>query len=718
MNPETLIKLEYPRVVAELEEFAVTFAGKERIRKLEPLAAVKQAADAMSETEEASRIIDRSAGLPLPTMQGMEQPLALIGKGYILSLEDLGQIALFLRSVGQWKRYMLQREEIAPRIGSYVRSLYELKGLLEELEGSIRYGQLADSASSELSRIRRKLRAEEDRLKRRIDSLMGKYRSYLQEALVGQRGGRFVLPIKKEFRRQVPGVVLDESSSGQTVYIEPAELAPIQADISTLRAEESVEEDRIRSLLTGSVEAAETEIRLNVEGIAHYDFLFAKAKYARRIGGRKVSLNEEGRIRLIQAAHPFLQGTPVPLDLQIGEDYRALVITGPNTGGKTVALKTVGLLTLMAQSGLLVPTQGDSELSLFRQIEADIGDNQSLDESLSTFSAHMRNILRMLRTADDRTLILLDELAAGTDPGEGVGLSIAVLEELSRRGAVILANTHFGEIKTFAAETPGFENARMEFDPQTLRPLYRLTIGEAGHSYAFQIAGRLGMPPAILERARELSSRTGKARSEPGGQPLPGEGAAPAPAAAAGAVAREAGAGAADVAANAAANAATGAPAGAAADAAANGAANAAANAAADAKPHRPHGRKKPIAASANSAAGEAGSAATGDASAAQKPVWKIGDRVFIPHLKQSGVVCRLADERGDLLLLVKKEKLLVNGKRLKPFIDRKHLYPDNYDMDIVFESKENRKKRHQMQKRHVEGLTIETKDEEWKKLH
>ncbi|WP_108722230.1 endonuclease MutS2 [Gorillibacterium timonense] len=679
MNPETLTKLEYPRVIAELEELAVSFAGKEIVRKLAPLPTAKLAADAMSETEEAKRIVERSSGLPLPTLQGMEAPLALIGKGYILSLEDLGQIALFLRGVGQWKRYMLQREDVAPRIGSYARSLYELKVLLEELESSIQYGQLIDSASPELGKIRRKIRTEEERLKRRIDSLLGKYRSYLQEALVSKRGDRFVLPIKKEFRKQVPGVVLDESSSGQTVFIEPAELAPIQAELSSLHADESVEEDRIRSKLTGSVEAVEAEIRLNVEVIGQYDFLFAKAKYAHRIQGRKVTMNEHGHIRLIQATHPFLQGTPVPLDIRVGEDYRALIITGPNTGGKTVSLKTIGLLTLMAQSGLLVPASEESELSVFSLIEADIGDNQSLDESLSTFSAHMRNILRMLRTADSRTLILLDELAAGTDPGEGVGLSIAVLEELARRGAVILASTHFGEIKTFAAETKGFENARMEFDPDTLRPLYRLTIGEAGHSYAFQIAAKLGMSSAIIERAKELSARrsTEKAESHMAIPPIPSKD-----------------------------------------DSEANGSHG-------DESPYsvqvnltpNPHRKRKskrkkdrlvPTATQSDESEGEA----------PKEQKWKIGDRVFIPHLKQSGVIFRLADERGNLLLLVKKEKLLVNVKRIKPFIDRKHLYPEDYDMDIVFESKENRKNRNQLRKHHVEGLTIETKEEQWKKLH
>lgn len=689
MNPETLNKLEYPRLVAELEELAVTFAGKERIRGLEPLATARQASDAMAETEEAASVLDRSSGLPLPSMQGLEKPLSLIGKGYILGLDDLSQIALFLRGVGQWKRYMLQREDLAPRIGAYARSLYELKPLLEELEGSIQFGRLTDSASPELARVRRKLRAEEERLKRRLDALMNKYRSLLQEPLVGQRGGRYVLPIKKEHRRQVAGTVLDESSSGQTVYIEPAELAPIQSELSALQAEESVEEDRIRSLLTGSVEAVETEIRLDVEGIAHYDYLFAKAKYARRTGGNRVAMNEEGRIRLVQAVHPFLQGTPVPLDLSIGDGYRALVITGPNTGGKTVTLKTVGLLTLMAQSGLLVPASADSELSLFRGIEADIGDNQSLDESLSTFSAHMRHILRMLRTADECTLILLDELAAGTDPGEGVGLSIAVLEELSRRRAVILANTHFGEIKTFAAETPGFQNARMEFDPETLRPLYRLTIGEAGHSYAFQIAGRLGMPAAILERAKELSSARGQLQPGAGMSAPAAEAASAQPSQAAAHAAR----------------AAEGAQTGSAADGA-SGAKAASAPPSARSKPARPN---KPGAPSGGDKP---------DSGTAAGPEWKIGDRVFIPHLRQSGVVYRTADERGNLLLLVKKEKLLVNAKRLKPFIDRKHLYPDNYDMDIVFESKEDRKKRNQMKKHHVEGLTIETKEENWKKLH
>lgn len=257
--------------------------------------------------------------------------------------------------------------------------------------------------------------------------------------------------------------------------------------------------------LTDLIENSAHEISINLETIGHYDFMFAKAKYAKLIGGRKVKLNDRGRISILSGRHPLLGGHSVPLDIHIGDNYRALVITGPNTGGKTVSLKTVGLLTLMVQSGLLVPVGEGSEFAVFRSVMVDIGDGQSLENSLSTFSSHVKNVIGILKEAGPSSLILLDELASGTDPGEGIGLSIAVLEELYRCGAMVIATTHFNEIKKFADTAPGFENARMEFDSETLEPLYKLTIGLAGSSYAFYIAQKLGMPPALIERSKQIT---------------------------------------------------------------------------------------------------------------------------------------------------------------------------------------------------------------------
>lgn len=647
MNSESLLKLEYPRIQQEVLEQAVTYAGKERVTQMAPFTDLNAAVRAMAETAEAKRIVDRSSGLPLPTLAGIEQPLSMFGKGYILTADELWHLAQFLRSCGHWKQFLLLREEVAPFICSYVRSIYDLTGIQQTLEQSLAYGQISDNASTTLHRIRRKIRQQEERIKKRLDELMSKYRSILQEALVSKRNGRFVIPVRKEFRKKLPGAVLDESASGQTVYIEPYELDTLQQELSSLQAEEAIEEIHIRSQLTDQIEAHAHEIKINVDTIGYYDFLFAKAKYALRTGASSVKLNDQGIIRLKQAVHPFLTGQAVPLDVTIGEDFHSLIITGPNTGGKTVLLKTIGLLTLMAQSGLLVPAHPDSELAVFQTVEADIGDNQSIDESLSTFSAHVRTIIRMLEGAGPRTLILLDELAAGTDPGEGIGLSIAILEELAARKATVIATTHFNEIKRFAEMTSGFENARMEFNLDTLRPLYRLTIGVAGQSYALHIASRLGIRPAVIERARILAG------NRPADVHLP-----------------------------------------------------------------EPDGKAElQLQADRREAAPSSGKAVHSRKQTESTPTpakpWEVGDRVFIPSLKRSGVVYRTADERGNLIVQVQHEKLAINTKRLKPFIDRKQLYPDNYDMAIVFETKENRKKRKQMAKHHVEGLTIETKPDE-----
>lgn len=451
-----------------------------------------------------------------------------------------------------------------------------------------------------------------------------------------------MLPVKKEYRKRVPGTVLDESASGQTVFIEPSEVAGLQYELSALRSEEAREESQILAQLTGVAESYAYELNVNLETVGHYDFLFAKAKWGLAIGGTAPKLNDDLVIDIREGRHPLLSGSPVPLNVTIGGDYRALLVTGPNTGGKTVSLKTVGLLTLMAQSGLLIPAAEGSSIAVFRSIEVDIGDDQSLDASLSTFSSHLRNVIDILRHAGNKTLVLLDELATGTDPGEGVGLSIAVLEELYRRGATLMATTHFNEIKEYARVTPGFRNARMAFDEETLRPLYRLDMGEAGNSYAFVIAAKLGIPQQIIDRARII---TGSLRDGP--------------------------------------KQAAGIP-------------------AAQLEESR---HTQPQRARAKHPA---------DQQPVVRPDWEVGDVVFIPHLKRTGVLYRLPDERGNVTVQVQKEKLVMNHKRVRRYIERKELYPgEDYDMDIVFDTWDNRRKRKLMSKRHVEGLAIESGPEQ-----
>lgn len=654
MNKHAWIKLEYPRVVETVVGYTSTYAGRKLAEAMHPMDDLRAIERRLRETEEARRLLAKGGHPPLPSLDGMESVMTLLGTGYVLSEQEFGHVAQFARSCGHLMSYMAAKAAEAPEVAGYAASMHDLSRLRAAIDRCIDRGRVLDTASAELHRIRKKVRTADERLQKKLDGLLSRHADILQERLVSQRNGRYVLPVRKELRKRLPGVVLDESASGQTVFVEPAEIAGLQMELSALRAEEAREELQVLAELTGEVESCARELSVNVEATGHYDFLFAKARWALAIGGALTAVNGEGIIRLRQARHPFLSGKAVPLDVEIGDGFRCLLITGPNTGGKTVAIKTVGLLTLMAQSGLLVPAEPGSSLAVFRDVEADIGDGQSLDASLSTFSAHMDNVISILEVAGSRTLVLLDELATGTDPGEGVGLSIAVLEELYRRGCTVLATTHFNEIKHYARETPGFRNARMAFDEETLQPLYRLDMGEAGNSYAFVIAAKLGISPRIVERARAISgSLQGGVQREPAIPPA--RLANPDPAV------REA--------------------------------------------PDR--GRPDP-AARTPAAQAEAAEVATGE----QPPEHQVGDVVFIPHLRRTGVVYRLPDERGNMVVQVRKEKLTINRKRVRRYIGREKLYPgEDYDMDIVFDTVDNRKKRKRMSKRHMPGMTITRPD-------
>lgn len=653
MKPLALNKLEYEKIRTELERFAVSYLGIAHIQKMAPLTQMKAIRNKLNETEEAKTLLQSGASVPIPSLEGVEMILDLLGTGYVLSERDFGHLVQYLRSCRQLIQYMAAKSSIAPTISSYASSMHELRPLLSEIERSIHAGRVVDGASKDLAKIRKKIIVTEERMKRKLDSLMSRYKGIMQEHVVSKRGGRYVLPIKKEHRKAVSGSILDESASGQTVFIEPADMQGLQMELNHLQADEVREETKVLSDLTALVEQYQYELRTNADTVGIYDYIIARGKYAISIGGRNVDLNQEGFIHLKSAVHPLIGSSMVPLDFTIGKRYKTLIITGPNTGGKTSALKTVGLITIMVQSGLLVPVAEGSHCAVFDEVSVDIGDGQSLEHALSTFSAHIRNIRDILQTAGRSTLVLLDEMASGTDPGEGVGLSIAILEELFQRQATVVVTTHFTEIKNFADRTAGFENARMEFDADTLEPLYRLRIGEAGHSYAFVIAAKLGIPEAIIARSREIteagttrgiaafSHEDGPHTEERPGKPTPDE---------------------------------------------------------YDSLPIEE--QDQPI------------DVMNKEDEASSLSLYQLGDRVYVPYLKRSGTVYETMDARGHIGVMIQRERLKINHKRLKPYIAAKDLYPEDYDLDIVFESKENRKKRNLMKRKHVEGLQIETKPE------
>ncbi|MDQ6418077.1 DNA mismatch repair protein MutS [Paenibacillus sp. LHD-117] len=666
MNEQTFRKLEFHKVKEQVATMTVSPAGLKLAEAMAPSQEYARVAAWLQETEEASELLAAGASIPLSAMEGIDVFLSLLGKGRIYMEQELEQLGVWLTSVAQMKKYMNAKRQHAPTIAGYADSMYDCPELREELHRSIRYGSLTDEASPDLAYIRRQTYAVEDNIQKRMAGAMGKYKSSLQESVISRRSGRFVLSVKRELRKNVPGTVLDESASGQTLFIEPLEVAELQLELHQWKAAEERERTVVLSRLSDQAEAYSSELKTNVQAMAIFDFIVARAKYARSCGGRRIGLSDKPIVSLRGARHPLLGRECVPLVVELGIAWNQLMITGPNTGGKTVTLKTIGLLTIMNQCGLLVPAEPDSELGLFAHIEADVGDGQSLEQSLSTFSSHISVLKDMLKYASGKSLLLLDELAAGTDPSEGIALSIAVLEQLKRQGAKVAGTTHFNEIKTFASRTEGCQNGRMAFDPETLRPLYRLEIGEAGDSHAFAIARRFGLPEGVMMRAEELLQRKGERNAAYVEVPDPSE-------------ART------DL-------------------EVLRGEIN---NKKTEANRENKHG-------GAVLPASDHGGELAGPVSPAKKRGYVKGDAVWIYPLKRAGVVFREADERGNLIVQVKGEKLVFNHKRLKPYIAKEKLYPgETYDLDIVFESKENRKARHLMNRKHAEGVEIVIKPED-----
>ncbi|MFD1177429.1 DNA mismatch repair protein MutS [Paenibacillus puldeungensis] len=681
MENFSLNMLEYEDIKQELLHYAVSYEGRNRITGLVPMEENRAIERAIAETAEALALYGKGASVPLPSLEGIELVVSLMGTGYLFTEQDLMAVQTFLHSCAQLKKYMASKGEAAWRIGTYAVDLQDLPQLQQEILRCIRYGVITDEASRDLEKIRRRIAVVKERIQKKLQSVMARHAAILQENIVSIRGGRYVIPVKKDYYKQVNGRMLDQSTSGQTVFIEPHEVSSLQGELEVLQGEEAREEAKILGYLAGLVERESASIIRNIDITGTYDFIFAKAKYAAAIKGAEAAISEDGGTVIRGARHPRLLQTMVPLDLEIGTNYRTLIITGPNTGGKTVVLKTVGLLTLMFQSGLLVPVEPGSRFAVYRGIMAVIGDGQNLEQSLSTFSAQIGALVRMLRTAGPSTLLLIDELAAGTDPGEGIALSIAILEEFSRKGATVLVTTHFNELKTFAARAPGFQNARMEFDAETLRPLYRLTIGKAGRSYAIEIARKLGIASGIVERSQQIVSRQATEDASSGmlwDDILPQSAVQPVE------QPREWG---------------PSAPEGTDRDSDTSKGLRAADGETASRG-------SDPVSESRSGEASDKADAAEGETVKKSRP-FEVGDAVIVTSLGKIGIVSEAQDHRGIVEVMVQKQRIKVNHKRLKPYIKKEELYPDDYDFDIVFDTKENRKKRKLMSKRHMEGLEI-----------
>lgn len=508
MEKRVLKTLEYDKILAMLKERASCCVSRELVDTMEPSGDFDTVERELKLTAEAETLFYKTGRSPVDDFPDMRHCLERMHAALFLSTGELLGIASCLKAA------RIAKDILAKEVGeeSY---LYNLAGLLithrsaeEEINRCIiNEDEIFDGASPALARIRRAMRLANEKVREKLNSMIRStaYQKYLQEPIITIRNGRFVIPVKQEYRQQIPGLIHDQSSSGATLFIEPSAVVELGNEYKKLLAEEADEIERILTELTAMLAPYADEIREDLNIMGQIDLVFAKAKLSRELNAVMPRLNRNNYVRIVRGRHPLIPADKVvPIDIWIGKDYRSLIITGPNTGGKTVTLKIVGLFALMVQSGIFVPANEGSEFPVFEHIYADIGDEQSIEQSLSTFSSHMKNIVGILDKADENSLVLLDELGAGTDPIEGAALAMSILEELNDRHCICVSTTHYSEIKAFAMTHEGMENASMEFDIDRLCPTYRLYIGIPGKSNAFEISSRLGLPSSIIDKAKSF----------------------------------------------------------------------------------------------------------------------------------------------------------------------------------------------------------------------
>ena len=510
ISERTMRVLEFTRIREMLAEGALTEAGAEKCRALTPMDDAAQVAAAQAETEEATVILQYVGGHPMVPFPDVRPALSVCAKGGTLSAGMLLNVAEMLRAARTARDALVTDRENTPILRGRAEGIFTARNLEKDITDAIlSEDEIADRASSELMNIRRHLRGAQDRIKEKLNQMIrsAAMQKYLQDPIITMRGDRYVLPVRAEYRSSVPGLVHDQSSSGATVFIEPMAAVEMGNELKQWEVKEQQEIARILAALSAQVAPWAESMSETVELLAELDFIFAKGLLSRRFVCVQPKINRDGYLHIIRGRHPLIDPEQVvPETVWLGKDFTTLVVTGPNTGGKTVTLKTVGLFTLMTQAGLQVPADPGTELAVFEQVFADIGDEQSIDQSLSTFSGHMTNIVTIMREVTPRDLVLFDELGAGTDPTEGAALAQSILTRLLHIGVRTMATTHYSELKIFALTTKGVENASVEFDVETLRPTYRLSIGVPGKSNAFEISRRLGLPENLIEAAKKLLS--------------------------------------------------------------------------------------------------------------------------------------------------------------------------------------------------------------------
>ncbi|MBE6012643.1 MAG: DNA mismatch repair protein MutS [Lachnospiraceae bacterium] len=627
--------LEFDIILEKLAEKALSEGAKEKCLKLRPSLAEEEALRFLDETTQTRSIIEQMGKPPLPVMPDLEKIIDYINIEAMLMPEQIEKVLSFLVSCRRMKEYLKSAEATECSIAWYGGNIDELRFLEEEIEKSISNGAVSNKASSKLDSIRRQIDITSDQMKEKLNEILRKNKSWFSESFVVIRNGHYTLPVKREYKNYVSGTVIEISNKGGTCFIEPSSMEKYQSKLSLLQIEEDSEVRRILYYITGIISDNIKAIQLNMETIETLDFLFAKGKLSISMNASSVNINTERKISIINGRHPLInEEEAVPLNFQIEGETKGVVITGPNTGGKTVALKTVGLLSLMAQSGLHVPADSQSSFAMNNIIMSDIGDGQSITENLSTFSSHMKKVISILKEINEESLVLIDELGSGTDPAEGMGIAIAVLDALCGKKCNFIVTTHYPEVKEYAEKTTGIVNARMAFDKNSLMPLYRLEIGLAGESCALYIAERLGMPSGILKRAYEEAY--GKENSKEHDFK--------------------------------------------------------------DKDCHEPENADIPKIIRKKEER---------FAEHLSLPSFTIGDSVFVYPEKEIGIVYALSDHKGNVGVQVKGQKKLINHKRIKLNIPASELYPEGYDFSIIFDTVENRKSRHILEKRHEEGRII-----------
>ncbi len=632
--------LEFNIILEKLSELALSENAKARLLKLEPFMNERECKRNIADTSDAKRILETMGSPPIAAMYELSKTLELAKKGAMLTPLQLTEVATFLNTCKRTSSFLKKAEVLENKVALYGRAFNLLEELYMEIDTAIVNDKVHDLASKNLQDIRRKIENKEISVKSKLEAVLKSKKKFLSDSNATTRNGRFVLPVKKEYKNQVSGTVVDASATGFTVFIEPSAISKVQEELSYLQIEEENEIRKILYTLTSFVDDSIAEINTNMEYMELLDFIFAKAKFSEQLRAIEVPITVDRVIKIVKGRHPLLsKDICVPLDFEIGGDVNGVVITGPNTGGKTVAIKTVGLLSLMAQSGLHVPCEEGSVFSMHSSILCDIGDGQSISENLSTFSSHIKKIVEILNCVSHESLVLLDELGSGTDPAEGMGIATAILDELRKRNCLFVATTHYPEIKSFAQKTPMLINARMAFDKENLKPLYKLQIGEAGESCALHIAKKLGLPDHLLARARKEAYKKEIGQSEKGFHE--------------------------------------------------------------DAKEDVSYLKAKSQIVK---------DIERKDTNKRSKS-FNMGDSVKVYPQKDIGIVYKPADDNGDLIIQIKGKKRSVNHKRVKLLMKASELYPPNYDFSIIFDTVENRKARHKMNKGHNPDLVIKHED-------